>query len=269
MGKKWTDGKFWYYCFVVGGRCRWVTMIVLCKFAQASFLPQTMSSLVGNSVPCPQKTGYYPIPAYHTSKQEHTNQPLADTVLISPQAQLVARLRAGDAASFTEIYRLYAEKLVNYTFNILQDKDTCRDIIHDIFLSLWLNRQALDITNTLEAYLYGAARLKVFETIRKGKVREGVFQEIERRIWGEPVADSLLEQRELQSRLASAISDLPEKAREVYRLSREGHLSHRQIAERLGISDRTVENHLAAALKKIRAGLSDLLPLIILFLGGK
>lgn len=179
---------------------------------------------------------------------------------------LLHRLVKGDTAAFTEIYAAYAEKLVTWTYNILRDRDTCRDIVHDIFLSLWLKRDSLVITSSLQAYLYTAARYQVFQVIRRGRVRDSVFERIEQRIWGEPVAENLLYQKELQARLVEAVNELPEKARDVYRLSREQHLSHKEIAERLSISVKTVENHLTVALKKIRARLSDLLPLIILFL---
>ncbi|WEK35348.1 MAG: RNA polymerase sigma-70 factor [Candidatus Pseudobacter hemicellulosilyticus] len=179
---------------------------------------------------------------------------------------LLYQLIKGDPDSFTAIYRAYAEDLITWTYNILRDRDTCRDIVHDIFLSLWLKRDTLVITTSLEAYLYTAARYQVFQVIRKGKARESVFLKIEQRIWGEPVAESLVYQKELQERLVAAVNELPDKARDVYRMSREQHLSHKEIAEHLSISVKTVENHLTAALKKIRASMGDLLPLIFAFL---
>jgi RNA polymerase sigma-70 factor (family 1) len=196
---------------------------------------------------------------------------LGQTIAISPQATafLVERLRAGDAAAFTEIYEAFAEPLVTYSYNILQDRDACRDIIHDIFLSLWLKRESLVIETSLQGYLFTAAKYQVLQLIRKEKVRESVFDQVELRIWGDPSPENLLYQKELQARLSGIVDALPDKAREVYLLSREHHLSYKEIAERLDISPNTVRNHLAAALKKIREHLGELLPLIILFLGRK
>lgn len=185
------------------------------------------------------------------------------------QNQLLERLRLGDAAAFTEIYDGLAEKLVTYCYNILQDRETCRDLVHDIFLGIWQRRETLNVTTSLESYLFIAARNQVFQVMRKGRVRESVFNEIELKIWGAPTPDNLLYQKELQARLMHIVSDLPEKMQEVYRLSREQHLSHKEISEQLSISTKTVENHLTAALKKIRLSLQDLLPLIILLLGRK
>lgn len=193
------------------------------------------------------------------------------SMLSHAQQALVGRMRAGDAGAFTEIYEAFADPLITYAYNILADRDTCRDIIHDIFLSLWLNRESLTIETSLQGYLFTAARYQVLQVIRKEKVRESVFDQIELRIWGDATTDTenLLYQKELQARLAGIVDGLPEKAREVYRLSREQHLSYKEIAERLDISPNTVRNHLAAALKKIREHLGELLPLIILFLGRK
>lgn len=188
---------------------------------------------------------------------------------ISPHAHLVSRLRAGDAAAFTQVYTMYTEKLLGWAFNILQDREECMDIVQDVLLSVWLNRETLDIHTSLEGYLFTAVRNQVFKTIRHGKVRERVFEQIERRIWGEAVAENGFAQRDLQARLAASIEDLPEKTREVYRLSREQNLSYQQIAELLSISPKTVEYHLSQALKKIRTSLGDFLPLLLIYLGQK
>jgi RNA polymerase sigma-70 factor (ECF subfamily) len=191
---------------------------------------------------------------------------MTETTVISPHAHLVSRLRGGEVAAFTEIFDAFAGRLLVYAVNILDDRAECEDLVQDVLLWLWVNREKLDPDLSLEPYLFRAVRNQVFDQIRKGKVRERVFEEIEKRIWLEPSQENPVYARELQGKLKEAIHGLPERVREVYILSREERLSHKEIAERLSISPKTVENQLATATKKIRASLGDFLPLLLLFL---
>lgn len=191
---------------------------------------------------------------------------MAETTLISPHAHLVSRLRTGDMAAFTEIYENYTEKMIGWAFNALEDRDQSMDIAQDVLLWIWVNRETLDPDLALDAYLYTAVRNAVLHVIRHGKVKEKFFDQIEKRIWGEPTTENMVYQRELQQRLKAAIEELPDGAKEIYRLSREEHLTYQEIAERLSISPKTVENQLGRAMKKLRSSLGDFLPLILFFL---
>jgi RNA polymerase sigma-70 factor (family 1) len=199
---------------------------------------------------------------------EYTNHTESFVPTLAHHA-LVKRLRAGEVAAFTEIFDAFAERLLVYAVNILDNRVECEDLVQDVLLWLWQNREKLDPKISLEPFLFKAVRNDVFDLIRKGKVKERVFDQIEKRIWLESPAENQVYARELQAKLKEAIHDLPERVREVYQLSREEHLSHKEIAERLSISPKTVENQLATAMKKIRASLGDFLPLVLLFLNGK
>lgn len=194
-------------------------------------------------------------------------------MLPAAQQALVGRLRAGDRDAFTEIFHLYTEKAIDQACRMLDDREQSMDIAQDVLLYLWVNRERLDSDLNLGAYIRVAVRNACLKVIRHGKVKDRVFDQIEKRIWGEPVNSDSTEhrvrQRELQNRLKQAIQGLPDLAQEIYRLSREEHLSHREIAEKLSMDPKAVENQLSRALKKIRTSLADLLPLILLFLGGK
>ncbi len=194
---------------------------------------------------------------------------MAELRVITSSVLLVRRLREGEVAAFTEIFDAYAERLLVYGVHVLQDRATCEDLVQDVLLWLWVHREQLDPNLALESYLFRAMRNAVIDQIRKGQVKERVFDQLEKRIWLEPTTENQVYQRELQHHIKSAIQDLPEKMQQVYLLSREEHLSHKEIAARLSISPKTVENQLASALKKIRASLGDFLPMLLLFLGGK
>ncbi len=185
------------------------------------------------------------------------------------ELELLTKLRGGEADALTAIYHLYAEKMLSSAYNLLKDRAACEDIIQETFLSLWQKRESLEITTSLEGWLFTATRYQVFKVIRKGRVTEPLFEGLETRIWGEPSAENLLYQKELQSRLKGIVDSLPERCREIYRLSREEQLSHKEIAQRLSISTKTIEFQITVALKRIRLSLGELLPLIVLFLGQK
>lgn len=197
---------------------------------------------------------------------------MAETTVISPhdQSVLVNRLRAGDVEAFTEIYNHYTGKAIDWAYNVLEDREKAKDIAQDVLLWLWVNRDKLKPDTHLNNFIYGSVRHAVLNVIRHGKVKARVFDQAEKRIWGETTTENMVLQRELQQKLRDAIAELPELAQEVYRLSREEHLTYQEIADRLSLRDaKAVENQLGRAMKKIRNSLGDFLPLILFFLTRK
>lgn len=172
------------------------------------------------------------------------------------EKELLSRLGSGDETALLLIYQHHWKHLFVSAFNVLKDRSTCEDILQEIFLQLWIKRESLTINTTLSAYLYAATRYQVFRVIRKAPVMEHVFENLEERLTS-PAADHDLQFKELSSRIHQVVDTLPEQCRLIFRMSREEHLSHKQIAERLGITTKTVENQITIALKKLRASLGD------------
>lgn len=172
--------------------------------------------------------------------------------------ELVALLRQGDAAAYTEIYTRHWSPLYRSAYNILRDEGASLDVLQEIFAWIWSNREHIQVTN-LRAYLYAAVRFKVANALRDGKARSGFFTALEQIGDFNPgFTDEALELKELKNIIAEFTRSLPEKAREVFRLSRYEQLSNKEIAKRLGISEKTVENHMTASLKKLRMVLGRL-----------
>lgn len=111
----------------------------------------------------------------------------------------------------------------------------------------------------LEVYLYAAVRYRVFKAIRSYKVIESLKTE---EISSVNDADQMLMRKDLQNLLDEGISQLPVKCREVFKLSRKDHLSTKEIAVRLGIAPKTVENQLTIALRRLKSIISQFLFLI-------
>ncbi|MCD0472229.1 RNA polymerase sigma factor [Flavobacterium sp. JAS] len=166
---------------------------------------------------------------------------------------LINRLRGGDESALTELYNKFWQSLFVSSYNVLKDKELCEDIIQDIFMNIWHNREKLEINISLKGYMYACARYQVFNQFRKNKdkIHVELFEDIDKR-FQHATPETLLMHEELVQQINAIIETLPEKCQQVYKLSREEQLSHKEIAERLSISKKTVENHITKALHVIR-----------------
>lgn len=166
---------------------------------------------------------------------------------------LINRLRSGDESALTELYNKFWQSLFVSSYNVLKDKELCEDIIQDIFMNIWHNREKLEINISLKGYMYACARYQVFNQFKKNKdkIHVELFEDIDKR-FQHATPETLLMHEELVQQINAIINTLPEKCQQVYKLSREEQLTHKEIAELLGISTKTVENHITKALHVIR-----------------
>lgn len=169
-------------------------------------------------------------------------------------SDLVDLLNNGDRAAFDEIYRRNWSAMYLAAFNMLQDHDACMDVIHDVFVWIWNRKGSLEIA-TLKAYLISAVKYKVTNVIRKLKFRQSYLDQLETTEPSFNNVSSEIELKELKAVLAQFTSELPEKCREVFDLSRNEHLSNKEISKKLGISEKTVERQMTIALKKFKVSL--------------
>ncbi|TZF81485.1 RNA polymerase sigma-70 factor [Pedobacter sp. BS3] len=178
-------------------------------------------------------------------------------------SELIQLLASGNDAALTAIFRRYWSPLFTAAYNVLKDKQACEDIIQELFIRIWDKRDKLHINISLKAYLFAAVRYEVYRQIKSGKVRDEIFDRLTEQLITQPDYGNI-EHRELVHQINMVIEKLPPKCREVYLLSREEHLSHKEIAARLNISTKTVENHLTKALQQVRLSLNNLPTLIVM-----
>lgn len=175
---------------------------------------------------------------------------------------LIGALCGGSKIAFEKLYNRFWDRLYLAAYNIIRDKQVCEDIVQEIFCQLWMRRSSLAIKN-LEAYLFTAVRFQVFRCINDKKCRNNFVMEL-----STLPADFFNSQRsnkEIEEALKSGIEKLPEKCGEIFHLSRQEHLSNKEIALRLNISIKTVENQITIAIKKMRKHLSPwTLPMLLL-----
>jgi len=181
---------------------------------------------------------------------------LHQTIALNHDNELLGRLKNDDRFAFDVIYTKYWSKLYLAAYNILRNRQISEDIIQEIFVGLWLKRSTSRIDN-LNNYLFTAVRYQVFKSIRDGKGRVDLFEQIEQ-LSTDCEVESILFEKEITKRLDESIALLPEKCREIFILSRKQHLSVKEIAEQLHISPKTIENQIGIALRRLRSNMGDL-----------
>lgn len=172
--------------------------------------------------------------------------------------ELVSRLRDSDRFAYTEIYNRFKRPLYSFLWKRLGDKETVRDILHDVFLTIWEKRESISYETSLSGYLFSAVRNKLLDIVARDKVRQRYVDSFYIFINMEDIStDHLVRTKELSAHIEQEISKLPPKTREVFELSRISNLSRREIAEQLGVSEQTVKSHMFNALKTLRLKLGS------------
>ena len=178
--------------------------------------------------------------------------------------ELQVLLTEGNHAAFEEIYNRYWNGLFRTAYTILRQEALAQDAVQEVFISLWNRRDAVRV-QSLKPYLHQAVRFQVLKAIRAGKVDQSFYERVARIT--QHISDTdPVQFKQLQETVNGLVESLPENSREVFRLSREQHLTYPQIAERLDISVKTVEKRMTIALRHFRAGLHESLPILILLL---
>ena len=179
--------------------------------------------------------------------------------------ELIALLKADQHAAFTEVYNRYWKILFGMAYNRLKDIQAAEDIVHDVLLTIWNNKERLEITN-LKAYLAAATKYMVLQKIRKEQYQTSYLQAIKPGFeTGGIDLEDQLHYKNILLLIEQEINCLPEKCRLIFKYSRKDNLSVKEIAERLNLSSSTVENQLNKALGKLRLVIKHINLLLFLF----
>lgn len=180
--------------------------------------------------------------------------------------ELLIRIGEGDQQAFAIIYDFYAADLIRHISKKISNPQTAEDILHDLFLSLWNNRAKIVEIVSLPAYLYSSCRYLMLAHFRQ-QLKQGNqedIRDVDLLDDSLPLEDQLY-YRYMLDTVANEVENLPEKCREVFKLSREEFLSNKEIAAKLNISESTVEKHINKAIKRLRAVTSHLFHVFLIF----
>lgn len=173
-----------------------------------------------------------------------------------------------DIKAFEFLFKGYYVKLVFFASKFLNNMEGAEEIVSDTFTYLWEQKAEINITTSTNAYLYKMVQNRCLNYIKHKKIENEYVDYLAKnnlladfyRTQSEPYL-----QKELQEQIAKAINELPERCREIFKMSRFEHLKNKEIAEQLNISPKTVERQMTIALEKMRHYLQHLFLIIALF----
>lgn len=163
------------------------------------------------------------------------------------------RIRDADADAFEALYGALYEGLLRYAHSLLRQEAAAQDVVQQAFMEVWDMRERLDPDQSLKALLYRIVRNRAYNQKRNAANRRSKREEMTydtRPPQDDP--QGALDAERLERRLNDWIDALPERQQEALRLSRFEDLSHDEIASVMGISPRTVNNHIVRALRRLR-----------------
>ncbi|MFO7671354.1 MAG: RNA polymerase sigma-70 factor [Bacteroidales bacterium] len=170
------------------------------------------------------------------------------------------RMEVLDQDSFEKLFRSFFPPLMVFAKKILVDEDDAREVVQRVFISVWEKRQEIDLSTSLKTYLFTSVHNRSLNVIRDRKKFSSADVPDLAVEWD---VSSVIESMELEERIMEVIRSLPEKCREVFEMNRFDGLKYSEIAVRLNISVKTVENQMSKALKILREKLSKFITILL------
>ncbi len=166
--------------------------------------------------------------------------------------QLFQQIKKDDQAAFRTLFDRHYKTLLGTAVNILKNVDAAKDAVQDVFLQIWKKRDTLEVKTSFAAYLKRAVINRCFNQIKSQKPMVSAEQLEQKEGNLASIIDNL-EAADLQDAIKKALDRLPERCRLIFVMKRMEDLSHKEIAEKLDISPKTIENQMTKALKVLRA----------------
>lgn len=180
----------------------------------------------------------------------------------------VENIISGDIKAFEKLFYDLYDGLAYCAFQYLKDKDAAEDIVQELFSKLWINREQLTHDTNIQAYLYSAVKNACLNQIKHQKVKEAYLLTSVFPLQSVDQIESKMDAAALDKLIQNSIFELPTERQKIFLLSRRQGLKYHEIADKLGISVKTVEAQMGKALRFLRERLKDYLVLIIVFLMG-
>jgi len=166
---------------------------------------------------------------------------------------------------FEELFRLHYTFLCNFARQYVGESEAAEDLTQGVFVTLWEKREEIDPQRSIKSLLFTMVKNRCLNYLRDQKKFQSQVLDIEGGDIDLGEEDLNLEAKELEARIEEALSQLPEKCRQVFEMSRYNGMKYKEIAEELDISPKTVEAHMSKAIKTLREGLQHYLLLLLIF----
>ena len=175
------------------------------------------------------------------------------TEILSDERSLVLRLIEGDEDAFCELYAAYKNRLIYFAMRFLKSREYAEDIFQDAFAVVWQGRRFINPDASFSAYLYTIVRNRILNQLRdlsnQDKLREQILSQAVN--YTNETQDEIIA-NDLRQFISRALQQLTPRQREIFQMSRERQMSHREIAEVLGISVNTVQESISISLRTLR-----------------
>ncbi|MEO5978707.1 MAG: RNA polymerase sigma-70 factor [Chryseolinea sp.] len=168
--------------------------------------------------------------------------------------ELLELFQAENISAFDEVYNRYWKSLYSACYKRVQSRETAEEIVQDLFASLWINRNTIRVAN-LSAYLFAAIKYKVINHMAREVSRKRYVSDQANVITNDNSTEESVFLNDFHQALEREIEKLPAKRQMIFRLHKNEHLSMKQVASRMGISEKTVENQYGKALKVLKVNL--------------
>lgn len=172
------------------------------------------------------------------------------------QIELVERIRSSDHIAFETLFNKYHSKLCVFSNSYVKSLDIARDVVQEVFIKIWNNREDFYINQSLKAYLYMAVRNQSLNFLQQRKQKQRLKEMLKRRQdLNDEIRQDKFHTEELTERVWKLVEQLPERRRTIFILYRKHGLSYVEIAEVMDIARKTVENQLGKSLNFLRENL--------------
>lgn len=178
--------------------------------------------------------------------------------------ELLVLLQNDDKSAIKILFEKYHAALCLLAYRFTKDKDTSKDVVQDVFIRIWNNRQSIEITSSLSAYLKRSVVNACLNHIEKEKRHSILGVEVLVREPSAATSDRDYSEHELTMQLEKSIERLPVRTRAVFLLIRKEEMTYKEVAETLNISLKAVEKEMMKALRLLREMLKNFLPMVLL-----
>ena len=181
--------------------------------------------------------------------------------------QLAGQIKKGQTYAFDQLFDRYSQPLYRFSKSLLKNHEDAEEVVQEVFFRIWKKRDELNERRSFQSFLFSIAYNLIVDQFRQ-RVKDQKYEQflIKQAQQNYLNPGNELEYKELKKQVNKAITELPEQRKKIYQLSRKDGLCYKEIASRLNIKSKTVENQLNLALKHIRKRLGNKILAIILFL---
>jgi len=164
---------------------------------------------------------------------------------------LIAGIKRNDYTSFNQLFVRYYSRLCAFVYGITQNKITSEDVVQELFIRLWTQREKINISESVSGYLYRASKNAALNYLRAENSRKHILAEMPVSDW--QTDNVQIEQLEFNAALHECIQQLPGRSKEVFLLSRFDGLKQKEISDKLGISIKTIKNQIWKSLQYLKS----------------